>query len=104
MPPQCEAIRDASQRAHVQTENMKLRSSLLFALREQITEERLTQRQAANKLGVTQPRISHLMRGRVDLFGIDTLVKMLARVGFRVELRIVRPPKPLDFSGDGHAS
>ncbi len=81
-------MRDASQQEPAQAENMKLRSSLLLALKEEITAERLTQRQAADKFGVTQPRISLLMRGRIEFFAIDTLVKMLASAGLRVELNI----------------
>ena len=42
--------------------------------------------EAARRLGVTQPRVSDLMRGRIDLFSIDTLIDMLARFGIRVRL------------------
>jgi len=44
--------------------------------------------QAAKKLGVTQPRISDLVRGRIDLFAIDSLVNMLALAGLRIEMHI----------------
>ena len=44
------------------------------------------QAQAAKVLGVTQPRVSDLMRGRLDLFSIDTLIDMLARLGFRAQI------------------
>ena len=40
--------------------------------------------------GVTQPRVSDLTRGKIDLFSIDTLMGMLARAGMRVELRLAR--------------
>ena len=52
-------------------ENMKLRSSLILALKEHIAKEGLTQSEAAKKFGVTQPRISDLLRGKIDLFDID---------------------------------
>jgi predicted XRE-type DNA-binding protein len=39
-------------------------------------------------LGVTQPRSSDLMRGRLDLFSLDTLVEMAARVGFKVDIKL----------------
>ncbi len=45
---------------------------------------------SAKKFGVTQPRISDLMRGRIDLFAIDTLVNMLTTAGLRVKLRIAK--------------
>lgn len=38
-------------------------------------------------MGVTQPRVSDLMRGKLDLFNLDTLVNMLAFAGLRIELR-----------------
>jgi predicted XRE-type DNA-binding protein len=41
-------------------------------------------------LGVTQPRVSDLMRGRLDLFSLDTLVEMVERVGFRVGIKLSR--------------
>jgi transcriptional regulator with XRE-family HTH domain len=42
--------------------------------------------EAAKLLGVTQPRISNLVRGRIDLFSIDTLIEMLARAGVHVDI------------------
>jgi len=48
----------------------------------------MTQKQAAKKFGVTQPRISDLVRGKIDLFAIDTLVGMAATAGLKVEMHI----------------
>ena len=79
---------DAIEDTPALAENMKLRSSLMLALKDHIAREGLTQSQAAKIFGVTQPRISDLMRGRIDLFAIDTLVNMLATAGLRVELHI----------------
>jgi len=50
----------------------------------------LTQASAAKLLGVTQPRISDLMRGKIDRFSIDTLIEMLGRAGARVSFVINR--------------
>ncbi len=66
--------------------SLQLRSFLCFRLEEFIRERRFTQRQAAAFFGVTQPRISNLMCGRIDLFSLDTLVDMLTRAGIRVEM------------------
>lgn len=52
-----------------------------------IRERGWSQAEAAKQLGVTQPRVSELMRGKVDLFSIDKLVTMLAAAGQRVEVR-----------------
>lgn len=72
----------------VQTESMKLRSELMSALTEYIDHAHLSQSQAAKVFGVTQPRISDLTRGKVDLFGLDALVNMASTAGLRVELTI----------------
>ncbi len=52
--------------------------------------QRTSQADAARLLGVSQPRISSLVRGKIDLFSIDALVDMLARAGYHVELRVAR--------------
>ena len=68
--------------------NMRLRSSLMIALKDHITREGLSQSQAAKVFGVTQPRVSDLMRGKIELFGLDSLVNMLAAAGLRVEMHV----------------
>lgn len=70
------------------TESMKLRSMLMSALKEHISRTHLNQSQAAKVFGVTQPRISDLTRGKVDLFGLDALVNMAATAGLRVEMQV----------------
>lgn len=69
-------------------ESMKLRLELMSALKEHISRAQLSQSQAAKLLGVTQPRISDLTRGKVDLFGLDALVNMAATAGLRVEMHV----------------
>lgn len=69
-----------------EAEHLRIRSDLMIALRRLIEDRRLTQAEAARVFGVTQPRISNLVRGRIDLFSIDTLVDMLARAGIRIEV------------------
>jgi predicted XRE-type DNA-binding protein len=83
-----ENVWDAVEKAPATAANMKLRSALMMALTEYIREQGLNQGQAAKKFGVTQPRISDLMRGRIELFAIDTLVNMLAIAGMQVKLRV----------------
>ena len=69
-------------------ENLKLRSSLMVALKRRIQREGLTQAQAAKLLGVTQPRISNLMRGKINAFSLDLLVGMATTAGLRVTIRV----------------
>jgi predicted XRE-type DNA-binding protein len=81
---------DAISDTPAEAENMKLRSTLMIELKTHIEREGLSQAQAAKVFGVTQPRISDLMRGKIDLFGLDTLVNMLAAAGMRVEMHIAK--------------
>ncbi len=67
---------------------MKLRSSLMVTLKRHIERKGLSQAEAAEVFGVTQPRISNLMRGKIQLFGLDMLVNMLATAGMRVTMRV----------------
>jgi predicted XRE-type DNA-binding protein len=69
-------------------ENLKLRSSLMMKLAAHIRKSGMTQAQAARALGVSQPRISDLKRGRIELFAIDGLINMLASAGLRVEMKV----------------
>lgn len=76
-----------------EAEHLRIRSNLMIAVRRLIEDRSLTQAQAAELFGVTQPRISNLVRGRIDLFSIDTLVDMLARAGIKVELNLSDMPQ-----------
>ena len=71
-----------------EAEHLRLRSELMAQLGQLIAERGLTQAAAARLLGVTQPRISDLVRGKIGLFSIDTLVDMLAHAGIRVEVTL----------------
>ncbi len=85
---QFNSVWDAIEDTPEEAENMKVRSQLLIALKEHITRADLSQAQAAKLFGTTQPRVSDLMRGKINLFGIDALVNMVAAAGLHVELRI----------------
>jgi len=68
-----ESVWDAIEDSPGEAQNMKLCSAMMTALCDYIKSEGLTQKQAAKKLAVTQPRISDVVRGRIDLFAIDSL-------------------------------
>ena len=82
------SVWDAIEDTPAQDENMKLRSALMMALKDHIAGEGLSQGQAAKVFGVTQPRVSDLMRGKIDLFSLDTLVNMLAAAGLHVDIHV----------------
>jgi predicted XRE-type DNA-binding protein len=73
-----------------EAENLRVRSELMIQIRKLIERRRLTQAAAAKLFGVTQPRVSDLVRGRIDLFSIDMLVKILAQAGVQVRLVVKR--------------
>ena len=68
--------------------NMRLRAELLTALRETVVGWKVTQAAAARRLGVTQPRLNDLLRGRLDKFSLDALVLLAAQGGLAVRLEI----------------
>ena len=74
-----------------QAEHLLIRSDLMIQVQKSIAAKRLKQAEAAKVLHVSQPRVSDLLRGRIDLFSTDTLIDMLARLG--VGVRLVLKPK-----------
>ncbi|TDK68051.1 helix-turn-helix domain-containing protein [Sapientia aquatica] len=83
------SVWDAIEDTPEEAQNMKLRSSLMRELKNYITHANLSQSDAAKLFGVTQPRISDLMRGKINLFAIDALVTMAANAGMYIEMRIL---------------
>ncbi len=73
-----------------EAENLRLRSELMIELKRIIDARLLTQNQAAELLSIQQSRVSDLVRGKIDRFSIDTLVKLLGRAGHCVEIKIKR--------------
>lgn len=73
-----------------EAENLRIRADLMIQLTKLIDARGLTQAAAAKLLGVTQPRISDLVRGKIDRFSIDSLVEMLGHTGAHVSFVISR--------------
>lgn len=71
-----------------EAENLKLRSTLMIQIRKIIERDQLRQVDAAARFGVSQPRISDLVRGRIGEFTIDSLVNMLAHASLHVEVTV----------------
>ncbi|HEY7087040.1 MAG TPA: XRE family transcriptional regulator [Tepidisphaeraceae bacterium] len=83
-----ESVWDALEDTPTEAENMKLRSSLMIAISEVVAKWGVSQTEAANRLGVTQPRLNDLLRGRIGNFSLDALVALAARAGLAVHLEI----------------
>ena len=67
---------------------MRTRADLMLQLQEHLRKRGLTQAEAAKLMKVAQPRVSDLMRGRIDLFSADTLIDMLGRLGARITVSV----------------
>ena len=82
-----DAIEDTPQQAA----SMRARSELMMNLTELIGERGMTQANAAALFGVTQPRVSDLMRGKINLFSLDTLIDMAATAGMSPTVKVSKP-------------
>ncbi len=85
------SVWDAIEDSATEAASMKLRAALANEIIARMHDRKLTQAKAAELIGVTQPRVSDLMRGRLDLFSLDALVDMADRIGLRT--RMVVSPK-----------
>lgn len=70
---------------------MRARSDLMMHLSELIRASGMNQGAAAELFGVTKPRISDLMRGKINLFSLDTLIDMAATAGMRPTVKVTMP-------------
>lgn len=82
------SVWDAIEDTREAAANMRVRADLMIEVQRYVKGSKLTQAEAAKRLGITQPRLNDLLRGRIDKFSVDALVIMLTRVGKRVTLRV----------------
>ena len=71
-----------------EAQNLQLRSDLMTRIEKFVRASGLMQKDAAARLGVTQPRLNDLLKGKIDKFSLDALVNMLGRAGMRVEIKV----------------
>ena len=88
MPSRFQLAWDAVDEDPIVRENLKLRSELMIAIDESVRQKRLTQTEVAEKLGVSQPRVSALLKGKINDFRLDALVSFAFRMGLRVNLQV----------------
>ena len=69
-----------------EAENLKLRSELMMRIEDFYRESGMTQAAAAKALGITQPRLNALLKGKIGLFSLDALVNIATRAGLNVRL------------------
>ncbi len=75
-----------------ESEHLLVRADVLLQLQKALAARELTQVRAAKLLQVTQPRVSDLLRGRLDLFSTDSLIDMLAPLGVRIRF-VLKPAR-----------
>jgi len=85
------SVWDAIEVSPVEAANMKARADLMLAVRETVEGWTVTQAEAAERLGVTQPRLNDLLRGRIDKFSLDALMTLAAKAGLAVRVEVIRP-------------
>lgn len=85
------SVWDALEDTPQQAASMRARSKLMMELAEAVRQQAMTQAQAAELFGVTQPRVSDLVRGKVALFSLDALMDMAAAAGMAPSIRVTKP-------------
>jgi predicted XRE-type DNA-binding protein len=83
-----ESVWDALEESTEASASMQVRAALMIEVQRYVNEGELTQIQAAKRLGITQPRLNDLLRGKIDKFSVDALVNMLAKAGKRVSVKV----------------
>ena len=68
--------------------NLALRSDLMIRVEKLVRDSGMTQQEAAKTLGVTQPRLNALLKGKIADFSLDALVNMLAHAGMQVKMTV----------------
>ena len=81
---------DALEDTPAEAARMTMRSSLLIAIDQQVRSWNVTQAEAARRLGVTQPRLNDLLRGKVEKFSLDTLISFAIQAGLSVRVDVAQ--------------
>ena len=83
-----DSVWDAIEDTPEEALNMRLRSALMTKIANRVKEWGATQKEAANRLGITQPRLNDLLNGRINKFSLDALVNLTGPAHLRLELEI----------------
>lgn len=83
-----ESVFDALADTPAESANMTARADLLLAIRERVKVWNITQEDAAERLGLTRPRLNDLMRGKLDKFSLDALVNIASAAGFKLHIAL----------------
>ena len=84
------SVWDAIEPDPAEAASMKARAELMHAIRAVVDRWNGTQAESAGRLGITQPRLNDLLRGRIHKFSLDALVDVATRAGLAVRVKAVR--------------
>jgi len=84
------SVWDAIEPSRATAANMKARAEMMIAIRESVAAWGITQATAAKRLGLTQPRMNDLLRGRINKFSLDALINLATRAGLSVRVEVVK--------------
>lgn len=79
---------DALEDTPAEAANMSMRSHIMIAIEQRVRKWDVTQAEAARRLGITQPRLNDLLRGKITNFSLDTLINLAAQAGLSVRLDV----------------
>ncbi len=68
--------------------NMTMRSDLMTSIERSVAAWNLSQAEAAKRLGITRPRLSDLLRGKISKFSLDTLTTLAMKAGLTVKMSV----------------
>jgi len=83
-----ENVWDALEDDPAERASLTIRSELMIALEGAVERWRITQKQAAARLGITQPRLNDLLKGRINKFSLDALVDLATKAGLSVTVKV----------------
>jgi predicted XRE-type DNA-binding protein len=83
-----ESVWDALEDDPIRRQNLKLRSELMIQINEKLRSLEITQTEASRLLCITQPRVSALLKGKIESFRLDSLIDFAHRLELGVTIRL----------------
>ncbi len=83
-----ESIWDAIEPDKAVAANLKARAELMIAIHQTVLDWKTTQAKAAKRLGITQPRLNDLLKGRIEKFSLDALINHATKAGLEVKVEV----------------
>jgi predicted XRE-type DNA-binding protein len=68
---------------------MTMRSQLMFTIEETVKNWKVTKGTAAKRLGLAQPRVTALLRRRINEFSLEELLNIAAKAGLKLQVEVI---------------